>query len=91
MFSIIYHAGAAVLFLVMSLAGGARLLLHIHENNTIHLLNKNRLWNVSTKHMIWAVAHAKKHRYQCLININHPTRPKRLFCIPPFCGKKAGG
>ena len=31
MFSIIYHAGAAVLFLVMSLAAGAGLLLHGHE------------------------------------------------------------
>ncbi|MGS6179357.1 hypothetical protein ACVGWK_21565, partial [Enterobacter sichuanensis] len=31
MFSIIYHAGAAVLFLVMSLAGGPRHLLNINE------------------------------------------------------------
>ncbi|EDW9021197.1 hypothetical protein AV666_001136 [Salmonella enterica subsp. enterica serovar 4,[5],12:i:-] len=36
MFSIIYHAGAAVLFLVMSLAAGAGLLLHSHEYTTGH-------------------------------------------------------
>lgn len=60
MFSIIYHAGAAVLFLVMSLAAGAGLLLHSHEYTTGHFWNMTGLCIVSTLVWIWAVAQAKK-------------------------------
>ncbi|WP_242490479.1 hypothetical protein [Serratia marcescens] len=48
MFSIIYHAGAAVLFLVMSLAAGAGLLLHGHEYTTGHFWNMTGLCIQST-------------------------------------------
>lgn len=56
MFSIIYHAGAAVLFLVMSLAAGAGLLLHGHEYTTGHFWNMTGLCIVSSLVWIWAVA-----------------------------------
>ncbi|MGS6220382.1 hypothetical protein ACVGW2_00275 [Enterobacter intestinihominis] len=58
-----YHAGAAVLFLVMSLAARAGLLLQIHEYNTRQLWNKTGLWIVSTHVWILAVPHAKQPRY----------------------------
>ncbi|MGS6386197.1 hypothetical protein ACVGW4_00380, partial [Enterobacter hormaechei] len=60
MFSIIYHAGAAVLFLVMSLAGGPGRPLQYHQNNKPQFTNKNRLCNVSTLVWIRAVVHAKQ-------------------------------
>ncbi|MGS6352235.1 hypothetical protein ACVGXE_06255, partial [Escherichia coli] len=44
MFSIIYHAGGAVLFLVMSLAGGGGHLLHSHVYKTGHLWKNKGLW-----------------------------------------------
>ncbi|MCT2794854.1 hypothetical protein KBP98_26720 [Klebsiella pneumoniae] len=62
MFSIIYHAGAAVLFLVMSLAR-AGLLLHSHEYTTGHFWNMTGLCIVSTLVWIWAVAQAKEAWY----------------------------
>jgi hypothetical protein len=65
MFSIIYHAGAAVLSLVMSpsAAAGAGLLLHSHEYTTGHFWNMTGLCIVSTLVWIWAVAQAKEARY----------------------------
>jgi hypothetical protein len=64
MFSIIYHAGAAVLFPVMSPAAGAGLLLHSHEYTTGHFWNMTGLCIVSTLVWIWAVkAQAKEARY----------------------------
>ncbi|MGZ0116116.1 hypothetical protein ACWQ7L_19275 [Enterobacter cloacae] len=63
MFSIIYHAGAAVLFLVMSLAAGAGLLLHGHEYTTGHFWNMTGLCIVSSLVWIWAVVQAKEAWY----------------------------
>ncbi|EDP0430458.1 hypothetical protein MPT09_003325 [Salmonella enterica] len=63
MFSIIYHAGAAVLFLVMSLAAGAGLLLHGHEYTTGHFWNMAGLCIVSCLVWIWAVMQAKEAWY----------------------------
>jgi hypothetical protein len=63
MFSIIYHAGAAVLSPVMSPAAGAGLLLHSHEYTTGHFWNMTGLCIVSTLVWIWAVAQAKEARY----------------------------
>ncbi|MGS6198630.1 hypothetical protein, partial [Enterobacter hormaechei] len=48
MFSIIYHAGAAVLILVMSLAGGARRPRQRQQNKKPQFLKNNVLWIVST-------------------------------------------
>ncbi|WP_339355732.1 hypothetical protein, partial [Klebsiella pneumoniae] len=56
-------AGAAVLFLVMSLAAGAGLLLHSHEYTTGHFWNMTGLCIVSTLVWIWAVAQAKEAWY----------------------------
>jgi hypothetical protein len=64
MFSIIYHAGAAVLFPVMSPAAGAGLLLHGHEYTTGHFWNMTGLCAiVSSLVWIWAVVRAKEARY----------------------------
>ncbi|ECY4678309.1 hypothetical protein AU714_20470 [Salmonella enterica subsp. enterica serovar Livingstone] len=63
MFSIIYHAGAAILFLVMSLAAGAGLLLHGHEYTTGHFWNMTGLCIVSSLVWIWAVVQAKEAWY----------------------------
>lgn len=59
MFSIIYHASAAVT-LVMSTAAGAGLLLHSHEYTTGHFWNMTGLCIVSTLVWIWAVAPGKE-------------------------------
>jgi hypothetical protein len=63
MFSIIYHAGAAVLFPVMTRAAGAGLLLHGHEYTTGHFWNMTGLCIVSSLVWIWAVVRAKEARY----------------------------
>ncbi len=58
MFSIIYHAGAAVLG--HEPAAGAGLLLHGHEYTTGHFWNMTGLCIVSTLVWVWAVAQAKE-------------------------------
>lgn len=63
MFSIIFHGGAAVIFLVMSLAAGAGLLLHGHEYTTWHFWNMTGLCIVSSLVWIWAVVQAKEAWY----------------------------
>ena len=63
MFSIIYHAGAAVLFLVMSLAAGAGRRRHGHEYTTGHFWNMTGLCIVSSLVWIWAVVQAKEAWY----------------------------
>ncbi|MGS6234780.1 hypothetical protein, partial [Enterobacter intestinihominis] len=59
----IYHAGAAVLFLVMSLAGGGGPQLHIQQKNKPQIMKNNRLCIISTKLLIMGVANPKKNRY----------------------------
>ncbi|HEC7509689.1 MULTISPECIES: hypothetical protein [Enterobacterales] len=63
MFSIIFHAGTAVFFLVMSLAAGAGILLYGHEYTTGHFWNMTGLCIVSSLVWSWEVAQAKEAWY----------------------------
>ncbi|MGS6351134.1 hypothetical protein ACVGXE_00110, partial [Escherichia coli] len=60
MFSIIYHAGAAVLFLVMSLAGGPGRRPQNKEKNKLKLIKIKALWLVLTNVLLLAVSNPKK-------------------------------